>query len=68
MPDFVFDAWAGHTPEELKNDCRRLNRIAHAYERIAMIYAANFGTECLPEPYKSRIDILLKAYSDDDDF
>jgi hypothetical protein len=66
MGTFTFDAWAGRTPEQLKEDCRRLNRALYDWQMIAMSLAnrAPQAIEALPTRMADELKNLIEAYAD----
>lgn len=62
MATFVFDAWKDKTPEQLKDDCRRLNRALHQWQMVAV---GLFLGEELSAEQKQRVEKLIAAYADD---
>lgn len=64
MPDFMFDAWAGKSLEEVKQDARRLNRAMHHWQMIALKFAGAYGLEKLPPADQADVRGLADQYRD----
>lgn len=62
MATFTLDPWKDKTPEQLKDDCRRLSRALHQWQFIAV--GLFMGEDLLPEQ-KQKVEKLIAAYADD---